>query len=477
MNEVFAAFVLLRVKPLRSNLQQSSYIQGRFPAPDLRFCNDVLERVSRSFAAVIQQLPETLLVDVLVFYLVLRALDTVEDDTALDPALKIQLLQRFASDALHENNDNSDDNNDNWTFNGRDIGEGDERLLLQQFARVRSVYRRLPEHSRQVIEDITDRMARGMASYVNQDFRQGTADLDQYNLYCHYVAGLVGEGLSRLFAASQLEPDPAFGSDDQHLSNQMGLFLQKTNIIRDYLEDYVDGRAFWPRSVWKKHSDSGDLGYFVLQHDPYVRKQSLHCLNELVTDALEHVPDCLLYMGKLRCRQIFRFCAIPQVMAIATLEKCFANLDVFTGVVKIRKGLSCKLILGGSASLSHVHEAFHDFAGRIAAKARRIRSGERDDPVRDRTLLVCSAIRDLTKARTVQLRRTRTCAAIAWVLLGLALVAPSTLDRNVCLAGAAALFVVVRVLQTLHGKMDHLVEASVLELQLEQAGWDVPHAA
>jgi len=38
----------------------------------------------------------------------------------------------------------------------------------------------------------------------------------------------------------------------------MGLFLQKTNIIRDYLEDYVDGRAFWPQDVWKK------LGEFAL---------------------------------------------------------------------------------------------------------------------------------------------------------------------------------------------------------------------
>lgn len=33
------------------------------------------------------------------------------------------------------------------------------------------------------------------------------------------------------------------------LSNSMGLFLQKTNIIRDYLEDYIDGRAFWPQEV------------------------------------------------------------------------------------------------------------------------------------------------------------------------------------------------------------------------------------
>lgn len=39
-----------------------------------------LSQVSRSFAAVIQQLPKMLVTDVLIFYLVLRGLDTVEDD-------------------------------------------------------------------------------------------------------------------------------------------------------------------------------------------------------------------------------------------------------------------------------------------------------------------------------------------------------------------------------------------------------------
>lgn len=50
----------------------------------------------------------------------------------------------------------------------------------------------------------------------------------------------------------------------------MGLFLQKTNIIRDYLEDYVDGRAFWPQDVWKKHSKTGQLGEFALPQFRYI---------------------------------------------------------------------------------------------------------------------------------------------------------------------------------------------------------------
>lgn len=65
--------------------------------------------------------------------------------------------------------------------------------------------------------------------------------------YCHYVAGLVGVGLSKLFSASKLE-DPEVGQDTE-LANSMGLFLQKTNIIRDYLEDTQEGRAFWPQEA------------------------------------------------------------------------------------------------------------------------------------------------------------------------------------------------------------------------------------
>ena len=74
------------------------------------------------------------------------------------------------------------------------------------------------------------------------------ASLSLFLQYCHYVAGLVGIGLSQLFSASELE-DKIVG-DDTELANSMGLFLQKTNIIRDYLEDNVEGREFWPKEVF-----------------------------------------------------------------------------------------------------------------------------------------------------------------------------------------------------------------------------------
>ena len=54
-----------------------------------------------------------------------------------------------------------------------------------------------------------------------------------HSLYLILLHGL------QLFLASQLEE----GDLTEDLSNHMGLFLQKTNIIRDYLEDIVEEPA------------------------------------------------------------------------------------------------------------------------------------------------------------------------------------------------------------------------------------------
>ena len=384
LDEVFAAVVFLYLKPLESNLD-TDYIRKTFNKDDLAFCDDILVKVSRSFAAVIRQLPSTMLVDILIFYLVLRALDTVEDDTTAFPSheVKIKELKNFRKNAL---------GNPNWSMDG--VGEGDEKRLLQEFPKCHRVYAALNPESRAIIDDITQRMADGMAEFVGKDLGQGTLDISEYNRYCHFVAGLVGEGLSRLFAQSGLEKESL--GKEVYLSDQMGLFLQKTNIIRDYLEDYVDGRAFWPQSVWKKYSKTGDLGYFAKQSDSDASVKSLQCLNELVTDALELVPDCLSYLAKLQCAEIFRFCAIPQVMAIATLDKCYANPDVFTGVVKIRKGMSCKLILRTN-NLDEVHETFYLFADAIKRKAESERKKGVKDPSYERTTKVCKTICEWTE--------------------------------------------------------------------------------
>lgn len=54
---------------------------------------------------------------------------------------------------------------------------------------------------------------------------------------------------------------------------------------------------------------------FVIQDLKYEEnsEKAVQCLNNMVTNALMHVEDCLKYMAALRDPSIFRFCAIPQV--------------------------------------------------------------------------------------------------------------------------------------------------------------------
>lgn len=54
-----------------------------------------LTHTTCSFAIVIQQLPNPLRDAICIFYLVLRGLDTVEDDMALSVAFKVPELRRF----------------------------------------------------------------------------------------------------------------------------------------------------------------------------------------------------------------------------------------------------------------------------------------------------------------------------------------------------------------------------------------------
>lgn len=156
--------------------------------------------------------------------------------------------------------------------------------------------------------------------------------IDDYDLYCHYVAGVVGEGLSGIFSASGKERP--WLAQQLTLSNSMGMLLQKTNILRDIKEDVDEGRGFWPRAIWSKH------GFNSMKElvDPAREKEALFAASEMTLDALRHVTDALDYMTLLKSQSVFNFVAIPAVMAIATLDRCFMNPLILKGNVKIRRG-------------------------------------------------------------------------------------------------------------------------------------------
>ncbi|KAM0899002.1 hypothetical protein ACQ4PT_021559 [Festuca glaucescens] len=278
------------------------------PEEHWAFCYDMLQKVSRSFALVIQQLGPELRNAVCIFYLVLRALDTVEDDTSVPNDVKLPILQDFYRHIY----------NPDWHFS---CGTNHYKVLMDNFRLLSTAFLELGQGYQKAIEEITRRMGAGMAKFICQEVET----VEDYNEYCHYVAGLVGYGLSRLFHAAGTED---LASDQ--LSNSMGLFLQDLK--------------------YKENSE-----------------KAVQCLNDMVTNALIHAEDCLQYMSALKDNTNFRFCAIPQIMAIGTCAICYNNVNVFRGVVKMRRGLTARII-DETKSMSDVYSAFYEFSSLLESK-------------------------------------------------------------------------------------------------------------
>lgn len=353
----------------------SMHIRRQVPRdPDLAFCYTMLQKVSRSFAIVIQQLGPELRNAVCIYYLVLRALDTVEDDMSIPVDTKLPILK-----TLHKNIYDP-----SWHFS---CGESNYKVLMDKFHHVSTAFLKLGKRYRDAIEDATNKMGHGMAKFICKEVET----IEDYDEYCHYVAGLVGLGLSQLFHAAGLE-DLA----PEHLSNSMGLFLQKTNIIRDYLEDINElpkPRMFWPREIWSKYALK--LEDFKEEDNS---EAAVACLNDMITNALGHALDCLKYMSALSDPAIFRFCAIPQIMAMGTLAVCYNNVEVFRGVVKIRRGLTAK-IMDQTRNMADVYGAFFDFCSMLAVKI------QKNDECALQTLDCVEAIQQACHASGILSRR------------------------------------------------------------------------
>jgi farnesyl-diphosphate farnesyltransferase len=328
------------------------------------FCFDSLKNVSRSFNIVIKQLDEETMKVVCIFYLVLRGLDTIEDDMSIPIEDKKQMLLNFHNDI--ENNDYSMECGDKPEY----------RNLMKNFYKVNRTYKQLHSKYRDVIKNITHEMAKGMVEFLDKPSMDTT---EEYDSYCHYVAGLVGIGLSRIFTLSGSEFNDL--TKHENLSNSMGLFLQKTNIIRDIKEDYDEKRYWWPKDIVSKYfsnmdeifgnrreaGEVGEVGEAGETLQPTITNKHMSLLNEMIMNALRHIPDSIEYLSLVKNNSNFKFCAIPQVVAVQTLVTLFHNPNVFKKTEKLNKTTLARIFMDTS-DMNSVLQFYIDAVEKIEKK-------------------------------------------------------------------------------------------------------------
>ncbi|KAI0297826.1 isoprenoid synthase domain-containing protein [Multifurca ochricompacta] len=336
-------------EPRRDITKKEEHATSGWDRPTMRRCWELLDHSSRSFAAVIKELDGDLARVICLFYIVLHD-------------VKQPLLRSFHEKTITPG----------WSFNGNGPDEKDRIVLVDYPVIVEELLRLEPAYLPRDIVDICHKMETGMADFAHRAALSSEPlalnTIEEYDLYCHYVAGLVGEGLSRLFSATKKE-SPRI-AQQLELSNSLGLLLQKTNIIRDFREDADERRFFWPREIWGSAEFSPDgrtpaTDILQLLREP---KRAAWVQSAMVVDALRHTCDALDYLRLLKNQSVFNFAAIPATMALATLDLCFMNTTMFERNIKIRKAKAAELIMR-STNPREVALIFKEYARSIHAKA------------------------------------------------------------------------------------------------------------
>jgi farnesyl-diphosphate farnesyltransferase len=280
----------------------------------------LLPGVSRTFALTIPQLPEPLRTSVTNAYLLCRIADTIEDEPTLSAQQKQGFHDRFR--AIVAGGDE---------LPGRFSAElypllsesmsADEHELIRQLPGVVAITHALPAKERAALERCVRIMCEGMPWFQRNRRRDGLDDIAEFERYCYYVAGVVGEMLTDLFC--QYSMDIARHREKlRALSVSFGAGLQMTNILKDVWEDRRQGACWLPRDVFQQCGfELRDLN--EAHYDPAFGAG----IRELVARAHGHLRNALAYVQLLPPGEvgIRRFCLWSLAMAALTLQRLNAN--------------------------------------------------------------------------------------------------------------------------------------------------------
>lgn len=207
------------------------------------FYQSHLDRVSRSFAFCIRQLPEPLHDWIGLSYLLCRVVDTIEDSAW--PDMESQFAAFHAFDESLKNVDAVSGLVD-WTEKFPESLPESEKKLIDDAPRLLGDFHKLPPQVMEIIRELVLSMSEGMQHFCHQ--RQGGSlrlrNLGEVNQYCFFVAGVVGELLAKL--VSRVEPKFRLSQLNLLRAHHFGLFLQKVNLLKDQVGDEKLGRHLIP---------------------------------------------------------------------------------------------------------------------------------------------------------------------------------------------------------------------------------------
>ncbi|MGH8213041.1 MAG: phytoene/squalene synthase family protein [Rhodanobacteraceae bacterium] len=305
-------------------------------APRARYQDEILPRVSRTFALTIPQLPKPLRRVVTNFYLLCRIADTIEDESSLGISQKQYFHESFI-EVVAGDGDPGRFAVELAPLLTRDALDA-ERDLVSHSAEVLEVTRSFNPAQCRALSRCIRIMCSGMPHYERAASVAGLRDQRALDQYCYYVAGVVGETLTQLFC-DWSEEIAANREEMLELGVSFGQGLQMVNILKDFWEDHDRGVCWLPQNLFRRVGvELGELG-----SDSVYQPGFGEAYARLISIAHGHLRNGFEYTLLIPETEsgIRRFCLLALGLAVQTLQlihqrpafKCGSEVKVSHRVV------------------------------------------------------------------------------------------------------------------------------------------------
>ena len=222
------------------------------PQPDLDWCHDAVQGVSRTFAVTVDVLEEPMSSQICLGYLLCRVADTVEDAGHIPPPAQVELLEQYDAaldperartmadfrEAVDEWLPAPDSRSDDWQV----VGNAET---------VWATFREQPEPVQTAILPPVREMIDGMALFIDRYATRGglriqdRAELDEY---CYYAAGTVGILITNLLTRGEISE--AREKTLYNSAEEFGLLLQLVNVSKDVYDDFTEEKNVYLPAAW-----------------------------------------------------------------------------------------------------------------------------------------------------------------------------------------------------------------------------------
>ncbi|MES3162079.1 MAG: phytoene/squalene synthase family protein [Halorubrum sp.] len=289
--------------------------------PDLPWCHEAVQGVSRTFALTVDVLEEPMASHICLGYLLCRVADTVEDAGHIPPDEQTAVLETYKR-AIDPNEDATVDQFraevDEWLPAPEERTEDWE--VVAESPTIVATFEDLDPEVREAIVPPVIEMVDGMAMFVDRHASRGGLridDRDELEQYCYYAAGTVGNLITNLLTREDIGEERARRL--RETAEEFGLLLQLVNVSKDVYDDYTEENNVYLPAEWLE-AEGVDQESVI---DPENRESSARVVGRTAKYARSFLDDAQAYLETMPLSNgnTMEAWTVPYLLAVGTLRE------------------------------------------------------------------------------------------------------------------------------------------------------------